>query len=156
VTEPDHGEVADGIERQLGIERGRGRLADMHQQDRVAVGCSLGDAVGAEGAAGADDVFDDDRLLQRRSHRRPEQPSDHIARPPGRERNDHRDRPAREFLAECRRYRRQQQHQQNAFYKLHGNFLSAPRRCETIRLEQISVIHPRSPFRSMRMSVRSC
>ena len=29
------------------------------------------------------------------------------------------------FLGECRQRRRQQQHQQNSFYKLHGSFLSA-------------------------------
>jgi hypothetical protein len=39
----------------------------MHQQQGVAVGGGLGDPIGADGAAGANDVFDDYGLLQRQA-----------------------------------------------------------------------------------------
>jgi hypothetical protein len=84
----DRREIADRIEWQLGIECRRRGLTDMHQQQGVAIGRGLGDPVGAEGAAGADDVFDDQRLLQCCAHRTSEQARDHIARPASRERND--------------------------------------------------------------------
>ena len=55
----------------------------MHQQQSVTVGRGFGDAIGAEGATGADDVFDDDRLIQRRAHRCPQQTGNYVAGPAG-------------------------------------------------------------------------
>ena len=54
----------------------------MHQQQSVTIGLGLGDPIGADGAAGTDDIFDDDRLLQRRAHRISEQARNDVAGPP--------------------------------------------------------------------------
>ena len=155
--EADRRKVADRIERQLGIERGRGRLADMHQQQRVAVGRGLGDAIGAEGAAGADDVFDDDRLLQRRTHRCSEQAGDDVARAAGRERNDQRDRPARKFLARTPAVPATATASEERVLQTswQSSYLP-PWLFEIGLIERTLVIRPRSPFRSMRMTARSC
>ena len=100
--EADRREVANRVERQLGVKRGRGCLADMHQQQGITVRRGLGDAIGAEGTAGADDVFDQHCLLQRCAHRRPEQACNHVAGPAGREGNNQCNWSAREFFGECR------------------------------------------------------
>jgi hypothetical protein len=55
----------------------------MHQQQGVTIRRGFGDAIGAESAAGADNVFDHDRLLQRGAHRCPEQARNRVAGPAG-------------------------------------------------------------------------
>ena len=63
----------------------------MVQQQGVAVGLRLGDAVGAERAAGPGDILDDDLLPQHRAHRLRHQARDRVGRPAGREGNHDRD-----------------------------------------------------------------
>jgi hypothetical protein len=46
----------------LPVQGGRGRHADVVDEQRVAVGCRLGDLGGAQRSAGATDVVDDDGL----------------------------------------------------------------------------------------------
>jgi len=66
------------------------------EEQRVAVGRCLGDAGGADSAARAGAVFDDDRLLQCRRHLAAESPRQNLARAAGRERHhDARDLAAR-------------------------------------------------------------
>ena len=86
--EPDRGQILDRVEGQLLIEGRRGREAGMHQQNRVAVGRCLRDASGADRAAGAERVLDDDVLVERRLHGHADQARDGIARAAGRERHD--------------------------------------------------------------------
>ena len=72
--------------------------ADGALQEGVAVGCGLGDAIGAVHAAGAADIFDDDRLAQNLTHALREQPRHHVVGAAGRERVDHGERVGRPFL----------------------------------------------------------
>ncbi|MCP1739942.1 hypothetical protein ABIF65_001413 [Bradyrhizobium japonicum] len=117
MTEPDHGEVADGIERQFCVKRGRSGLADMHQEQRVAIRRGLGDAVGAECAAGTDDILDDDGLLQRRAHGVAENSRDDVAGAAGGERHDHRDRAGGVVVCDCRATGQEQETQDQRSYQ---------------------------------------
>ena len=63
----------------------------VHQQG-VAVGVGFGDAGGAERAAGAADILDDDLLTQVFGHRLGDQTPDRVGRAAGGERDDHGDR----------------------------------------------------------------
>src|ERR1051325_1472416 len=69
VDEPDGDEIPFRVERALGIKRHRRGERVLGQQDGVAVGRGLGGLRGSERAAGAGDVFDNDRLAQRPLHR---------------------------------------------------------------------------------------
>jgi hypothetical protein len=60
----------------------------MVQQQRVAIRIGLGDAGGAERAAGAADILDNDLLLQRIGHRLGDQTRHRIGRTTGREGDD--------------------------------------------------------------------
>ena len=72
--------------------------AEVPADDGVAVGRGTVGAGGADGAAGAGDVFDDQRLAERDAHAFAEIADDGVGRPAGRERHDHRDRPVRIIL----------------------------------------------------------
>ena len=85
------------------VEADAGRLADVTEQDRVAVRFRLGDAGRADRSAGAADIHDDDLLSQAAPHRFGDQAGDDVARPGGGERHHHRHRAVRIILRE-RRY----------------------------------------------------
>ena len=93
--QPDAGEVLGRIVGELAVERGAGRLADMVQQQRVAVGVGLGDPAGAERAAGAADILDDHLLAQRPRHRLGDQTGHGVGRAAGGEGHDDGDRAGR-------------------------------------------------------------
>ena len=77
----------------LAVQRRRGGHADVVQQQRVAVGRGLGHLGGAQRAAGAADVFDDDGLAAQRLAQRLGQVARHlVGGPAGRERHDDGDR----------------------------------------------------------------
>src|SRR5207249_5104541 len=84
-------EVGDWIVGKLPIERRRSRHADIMYQERVSVRRRLGDTIGSNGAAGADNIFDDDLLLESFAHRRADQPRDHVGRTTGSKRYNHSD-----------------------------------------------------------------
>jgi hypothetical protein len=67
--------------------------AEIAHHHGVAIGRGLGDAGGADGAAGTGDVLDDDLHAQRLAHVLPENARQHIGRASRRKRHDHRDGP---------------------------------------------------------------
>ena len=93
------GDVGDGNERGLDVERhlrieeliGREDAGRRHQQ-RVAVGRSLGDRIGADIAARARAVLDDDRLAERLRHLVADRARQHVGEAAGGERRDQLDR----------------------------------------------------------------
>ena len=91
VTRPTYSKAFERVVGELAVERGAGRHADMVEQQRVAVGLGLGDAAGAERAAGAADILDDDLLAEVLAHRFGDEAGHRIGRAAGRERHDHGD-----------------------------------------------------------------
>ena len=97
--------MAKSVERvvgEIGVERGRGRHADVVHQDGVAVGRRVGDLGRGERAAGAGDVLHDDLLAELRRHRLGDQPGDGVGRAAGGEGHDDGDRAGRVVLGEGR------------------------------------------------------
>ena len=114
--ERDRHEVLDRVVRHLRIERRIDRLrADRSHQQRVAVGRRLGDEVGAEVAAGAGLVLDDEGLAERLAELRREGAREDVGRPAGRERHDDADRLVRPraLRARPRRWRRARETEAN-------------------------------------------
>ncbi|MNT15283.1 hypothetical protein D3C72_1503300 [compost metagenome] len=86
----DIGEVRQRIERQLAVQRGRGRHAVVVDQEGVAVGRGARHVLRGQRAARAGAIFDHDTLPQRLGHGRAQAARDHIGRPAGRERHHQR------------------------------------------------------------------
>src|SRR5262245_22658965 len=76
----------------------------MTDAERVAVGLRAHDAANPDGAPGASDVFDDDRLTERDPHAFPQETRDGVGWSAGRGRHDDRNRPRRIGLG-VRHYR---------------------------------------------------
>ena len=92
----DAGEILGGIERQLGVERRRDRVrGDRVEADRVAVGGRLGDDVGADIAARARAVLDDELLAGQLTELGADDAGECVGRPAGRKDHDVAHRPAR-------------------------------------------------------------
>jgi hypothetical protein len=90
----DHAEVFEVVQRLVGqraVQRRCAGDADVVQQQRVAIRRGLGDLVGAQRAADAADVLDDDGAAQRLAQRFGEVPGDLVGRAPGGEGHDERD-----------------------------------------------------------------
>ena len=82
----DRGEVLGRIVRQLGVERGRDGVAgDAVEADRVAVGRRMGDRVGADIAARAALVLDDELLAGELAQLLAGDAREHVGRTAGRE-----------------------------------------------------------------------
>ena len=91
----DEADIFEGVQRvvgELAVERGAGRHADVVEQQRVAVRLGAGDAAGAQRAAGAADILDDDLLAEILGHGFGDQARDRVGRAAGRERHDDGDR----------------------------------------------------------------
>src|SRR6266496_3815535 len=104
--ERDRGEVLARVERQRLVERHVDRVGRRRDEERVAVGRRLGDEIGADVAARAGAVLDDDRLAERLAQSRRERPRGEIGDSTRRKSDDKPDRLAR-VLAERRRRKEQ-------------------------------------------------
>ena len=90
-----------GIKRWIDGERAR------RDEQRVTVRRPPGGVPGADGAAGAATIFDDNWLAKTRAHLGGDQPGDHVVAAAGRIRNDQRNRPCRIVRGERRDMRLQ-------------------------------------------------
>ena len=88
VDQADLLEIGRAIGQVLVQEFGGGVRAGAGHHDGVAVRRGLGDFVGADGAAGARHVLDDDLLAERLRHRADDHARGGVGRPAGRERRD--------------------------------------------------------------------
>src|SRR5262249_12533305 len=84
--------VADEIERQLGVERGADEIVRPDEADGVAVRRSREVGLGADVAAGANPVLDDELVAEFFRQILSEQPRRDVIWPAGREANDESDR----------------------------------------------------------------
>jgi len=91
----DRLDVAEKIEIELVIQRRVDGVCRRDKQKRVAVGCRLGGEVGADDAAGAAAVIDEDLLAEPFAELVGDDAADHVVAAAGRERDDHADRAAR-------------------------------------------------------------
>jgi len=97
-------ECLAGIERHRPVEKFIDALeAGRGHQQRVAVRLRLGDDVGADIAARARTILDDDRLAERLRELLAHRAGEHVDQPARRERRDHADRPVGVGLRECAR-----------------------------------------------------
>ena len=87
------GEVAHRIEGQAAVQRGVGGMADVVEEERVAVLGRLGDGVRANGAAGSGAVLDDHPLAEPGGELLGEQAGQGVGRAAGGEGQHHADRP---------------------------------------------------------------
>jgi len=95
--ERDRREILDRVEGHGLEDRGvQGMGRDGAHKNGVAVGCRAGDRGRAEVAAGSGAVLDDDGLAQQLAHLLADEARDDVGRAACRERDDQRDRPARE------------------------------------------------------------
>src|SRR5580704_3251148 len=91
VDEADRHEVLDRVESEIRVERHAGRERILVQQDRVAVRLGARGARSRDHAAGAADVLDHDRLVERLLERRLDDARDGVVDAAGRECDEHRD-----------------------------------------------------------------
>ncbi|MNK86304.1 hypothetical protein D3C87_1062120 [compost metagenome] len=92
----DRQQIAAGLVARIGVEKLiDGQDARGAEQQRLAIGRGLGHHGGADIAARARAVLDDDRLLERNRQALGQQASDHVGRSAGREGHDQRDRTLR-------------------------------------------------------------
>src|SRR4029079_5757228 len=96
---PDRGEVLARVIANVGIEvRPDRQSAGVAEPDGVAVGIGLRERAGADSAAGAGAVVDDDLLAERLAELVADGADDDGGAAAGREGNDERDRPGRIVL----------------------------------------------------------
>ena len=81
----DRRDVADEIEIELVVERRVDRVRRRGQEERVAVGRRVHDGLGADIAAGARPVLDDELLAEPLRQPLPHQPRDDVGRAAGAE-----------------------------------------------------------------------
>ena len=98
-NQADRLEIGDRVVERLLVERlAVGVGAGIADQQGVAVGRGLGDALAADGAGGGADIVDDDRLSEQFAHLQRLDARAHVDAAAGRERNHERDRPRRPVL----------------------------------------------------------
>jgi hypothetical protein len=107
----DRREIIDGVERLVCEQARVDHEAARRRKHRVAVGRRLGDQARPDIAAGADHVFDMDRLSPFVGELRRDQTGHDVRRPARRKRHDHANRLARVGLRECMRRTRREKNQ---------------------------------------------
>ena len=122
----------------------RGMGAEIAHHHGVAVGRRLGDAGRADGAAGAGDVLDDDLGAERRAHLLGEDAREHVGRPAGGERHDHRDRTRRDKAAGPARREPRARRRARLRWRQGSNAIAS---MSPFRLEGYARGRPRASFR---------
>ena len=86
----DEADIFEGVQRvvcELPVQRRAGRHADVMEEQRIAVRLGVGDAAGAQRAAGAADILDDDLLAEILRHGFRDEARDRVGRAAGRKRH---------------------------------------------------------------------